>query len=275
MKLSFNEATCMKRSDTETDIRLCEKYGYDQIELRLDMLQEYLKTNSLNDLRKLFDSLHIEPYAFNSIEDINFNDQNSWGKLIDLFKFACEASQAINNPYIVIVPTVLEQRSKYDEKEVFEDSVESINKLLEIAKPYGVKLSFEPIGDRRWVCNTMRQALEIVEAIDSEDLGLSIDSFNVYLADKCSDINFLEKIDLSRIFVYHIVDCEDLPLGILDHCHRLIPGDGIVPIRKFSDILKKKGFTDGASVELFRPEYWDRDPEDVIKECAEKIRPFL
>ena len=47
MKLGFNEATCMKKSNVIKDIRLCEKYGYDYIELRLDMLKEYLKNNTL------------------------------------------------------------------------------------------------------------------------------------------------------------------------------------------------------------------------------------
>lgn len=275
MKLSFNEATCMKRSDVEQDIRLCDKYGYDLIELRLDMLKEYLQKHSLNDLADLFDSHNIKPYAFNSIEDINFNTAEEWTKICDLFKFACETAQAIQNPYIIIVPTVGKIRSRYNEQEVFEDSIESINRLLEIAKPYGVKLSFEPIGDRRWVCNSMRQAMEIIDAVDSEDLGMTIDSFNVYLADKCADIGFIDELDISKVFVYHMVDCEDLPLGILDHKDRLMPGDGVVPLDLFAEKLNNKGFKDGASVELFRPEYWERDPEDIISECAKKGRKFL
>lgn len=275
MKLSYNQATCMQRSSVKKDILLCEKHGYDLIELRLDMLKEYLQTNTLQDLSKMFNSLHIKPFALNSIENINFNTKQSWAELVDLFKFACEVAQAIQNPYIVIVPTVTEERSKYNEKEVFDDSVESISSLLEIARPYGVKLSLEPIGDRRWVCNSMRQAYEIVQHMDDEDLGLTIDAFNVYLADKCADIEFLNEIDLKKIFIYHIDDCEDLPLGILDHCHRLMPGDGIIPLTRFSQILKEKGYTDGASIELFRPEYWEQDPEVIIKMGAEKAKPYL
>ncbi len=275
MKLSFNEATCMKRSDVEQDIRLCDKYGYDLIELRLDMLKEYMKNHSLNDLADLFDSHNIKPYAFNSIEDINFNTAEGWTKLCDLFKFACETAQAIKNPYIIIVPTVYKTRSRYNEQEVLEDSIESINKLLEIAKPYGVKLSFEPIGDRRWACNSMRQAMEIIDAVGSEDLGMTIDSFNVYLADKCADIAYIDELDINKVFVYHMVDGEDLPLGILDHKDRLMPGDGVVPLDLFAEKLNNKGFKGGASIELFRPEYWECEPEYIISECAKKGRNYL
>ena len=46
LKLGYNEATCKENSSVEKDLELCEKYGYDYIELRLDMLKEYLKTHT-------------------------------------------------------------------------------------------------------------------------------------------------------------------------------------------------------------------------------------
>ena len=48
LKLGYNEATCKENSTVENDLLLCEKYGYDYIELRLDMLQEYLKTHTVD-----------------------------------------------------------------------------------------------------------------------------------------------------------------------------------------------------------------------------------
>ena len=39
LKLGYNEATCKENSDVARDLELCEQYGYDFIELRLDMLQ--------------------------------------------------------------------------------------------------------------------------------------------------------------------------------------------------------------------------------------------
>ena len=53
LKLGYNEATCKENSTVENDLLLCEKYGYDYIELRLDMLQEYLKTHTVDDLMLL------------------------------------------------------------------------------------------------------------------------------------------------------------------------------------------------------------------------------
>ncbi|MDR1883611.1 MAG: hypothetical protein LBR26_12640, partial [Prevotella sp.] len=105
MKLGFNEATCMKKSSVEDDLRLCEKYSYEYIELRLDMLKSYFSKNTIKDLQSFFCSSRLKPYAFNSIENINFCSPAQWDALVSLFKFGCETAQAIGNPYLIVVPT--------------------------------------------------------------------------------------------------------------------------------------------------------------------------
>jgi len=275
MKLGFNEATCMKRSNLELDLQLCERYGYDYIEIRLDMLGDYLKRNKVSDLQSFFASSRLQPYAFNSFENINFCTPKDWEALLDLFKFGCAISQAIGNRYLIMVPTMGEDIHLKAKEDVFSDSVDVLHRLAEIAQPYGVKLAFEPIGDPRWCVRSLDQALEIVGAIDRDDVGLALDSFNLYLFDKLKDIDSIDKVPLDKLFVYHIDDCEDLPLGVLDHCHRLYPGDGVIPLEAISQKLKRLGYDEICSVELFRPAYWALDPEEVIKTAAEKTRRFL
>ena len=100
LQLGFNEATCKENSDVARDLALCEKYGYDYIELRLDMLNnKYFKTHTIADLQTFFAKSHLKPFAFNSIENINFNTPEQWDKLVELFTFGCEVAQAIGNKY--------------------------------------------------------------------------------------------------------------------------------------------------------------------------------
>lgn len=275
MKLGFNEATCMKHSTVENDLYLCEKYGYDYIELRLDMLRDYLTRFTVKDLQSFFKSSKMKPYAFNSIENINFCDTNQWDQLMNLFRFGCEAAQAIENPYLIVVPTMGADMEKKTKEEVFDDSAEVLMKLAETAKPYGVKLAFEPIGDKRWCVRSLDQALEIVQAVNRPDVGLALDSINLFLYNRLENIDTIETVPLEKLFVYHIDDCENLPLGILDHCHRLFPGDGVIPLKAISDKLKHKGYHEICSVELFRPEYWDMDPDYVIRTASQKTQQFL
>lgn len=275
LKLGYNEATCKENSNVLRDLELCEKYGYDYIELRLDMLKEYLKYHTMDDLKKFFANHKIKPFALNSIENINFCSPAEWEELVNLFTFACMTAKAINNPYVIVVPTVTDEICTKDEKEVFDDSVEVLNKLADIAEPYGVKLSFEPIGDRHWCCNSIRQALEIVQTVNRDSVGLTVDCINFYMHDKAADVEFIKKIPRDKLFVFHINDCEDLPLGILDHCHRLMPGVGTIPIADIAAAVKMVGYDGPACLELFRPQYWNMDAEEVIKMGAETTRQFL
>ena len=259
LKLGYNEATCRENSTVEKDLALCEKYGYDYIELRLDMLKDYLQTHTVEDLKAFFAKSHLKPFAFNSIENINFCNEQEWKELVELFTFGCEIAQQIGNPYIIVVPTVTPEICTKNEKEVFDDSVKVLNQLADIAEPYGVKLSFEPIGDKKWCCNSVRQALEIVQAVNRDS----------------ADVEYIKKIPKDKLFVFHINDCEDLALGILDHCHRLMPGLGAIPVQEVADAVQAVGYDGPACLELFRPEYWQMDAEDVIKMGADTTRPFL
>ena len=275
LKLGFNEATCKQNSSVERDLELCEKYGYDYIELRLDMLKEYFKTHTIDDLKAFFSKSRLKPFAFNSIEDINFNTPAQWEKLVELFTFGCEVAQAIGNPYMIVVPTMGPDMDRKTEQEVFEDSVKVLNQLADIAEPYGVCCSFEPIGDRRWCCNSLRQAWEIVQAVNRDSVGLTVDCINFYMHDKCADLGYIRKIPKEKLFVYHINDCEDLPLRVLDHCHRIMPGKGCIPVAEISKAVMDTGYGGPACLELFRPEYWNMDAEEVIKMGAACCAPYL
>ena len=45
MKLGFNEATALecKGQSLMADLEMCEKYGFDYIEIRFDCVKDYLK----------------------------------------------------------------------------------------------------------------------------------------------------------------------------------------------------------------------------------------
>ena len=67
------------------------------------MLKDYLKKYTIEDLQNFFKTSHVKPYAFNSIEDINFCSPAQEKTMLDLFIFACEMGQKINNPYIIVL----------------------------------------------------------------------------------------------------------------------------------------------------------------------------
>ena len=277
MKIGYNEATAMKKSNLITDLRLAEKYGYDYIEIRLDMLERYLEGARLADLAAFFGSSNLKPYALNAIEEINFLDAPSFSMLAEKVKRACNAALRIDNPYLIAVPSFRnEQVLKKSLGEIEKDTVDSLNRLADIAETFGVKIAFEPVGFSTCAVRSMGQAWDILKKVDRDSVGLVIDAFNVYIYNGLKDMDVLREINTEKIFVFHINDYQEgIPIEEAELEHRMWPGDGVIPLADMICILKEKGFDKIASIEVFRPEYWELQPETALKIAKEKTERIV
>ena len=57
--------------------------------------------------------------------------------------------------------------------------------------------------------------------------------------------------------------------------HRLLPGLGILPLQEIISGLQDIGYDGVASVEIFRPEYWQRDPYELAQEAHAAVQNVL
>lgn len=270
MKIAFNQATTMKSSTLKKDLELCEKYGYELIEIRLDKLKEYLSDHTVEDLQSFFENSRIKPYAFNALEFVTFRDEAGYQQMIDDLKFLCQMGDVIDCKRIIVVPTF--DIGDYTKSQIKEETARVLNELAELAQPHGVKLALEFCGYPNSSVNTFGQAYEIVEEVNRDDVGIVLDCFHFHAMN--SDIQDLKKADPNKIFVFHIDDCEDLPVGALRDHHRVWPGEGAIDLDLILGTLKEIGYQEMASIELFRPEYWEWEVERTIKvakETTEKI----
>jgi len=266
MKICFNQATTMKSSTLALDLELCEKAGYDFIEIRLDKLKEYLETRTVADLAQFFASSHLKPYSFNALEFISFRDEAGWKDITDGLRFCCEVGAAIGCHKTVVVPTF--DVGPYTKAEIKAETVRALRALSDIAAPRGMLLAFEFVGYPNCSVNTLEQAYDIVAAADRANVGLVLDCFHFHAMN--SKWEALEAIDPAKLFIFHLDDSEDLPVGALRDDKRLWPGEGAVDLARIFGILKSKGYTEMTSIELFRPAYWEMDPADCIQTAYEK-----
>lgn len=268
MKLSINEATALKKSSLENDLRLAEKYGYDMIEIRtMDCLPDYLKTHTIEDLADYFKTHHVKPYAFNTLCFFNNRTPEDYKKILDELRYLCEVGQKIGCNTIITVPTV--DLKKVTRAEIRKSCVDALREMGGIAKGYGMRVSVEFIGHPAASVNTFGEAYDIIQAVDRDNVGLTLDCFHFHgMASRLED---LAKADGSKIFVVHLNDTEDFPVGALLDEDRVWPGDGCVDLDAILTTLKKIGFQeDVVSLELFRPEYYEMDPDDVFRVGKEK-----
>lgn len=108
MKTSYNEACARDCSTLEQDLSLCEKAGFDYIEIRLDMLRGWLKDHTVDQLKEFFETHRLKPHAINAVylrQGMLPDEMPDWNDpAMQDFKLACDVGSTIGSSYVIIVP---------------------------------------------------------------------------------------------------------------------------------------------------------------------------
>jgi 2-keto-myo-inositol isomerase len=269
MLLAFHGATTMP-SDLATDVAVTARAGFGALEVWAAKLERYLVHHSLADLHALFAGQGVAPITLNSIEFIGFR-----GSEYKQIQARCHAlgriAQAIGCPTVVVVPSPTPERTTTWHDCVVE-YVTVLRDLSDIAGQYGVRLSFEFLGFGWCSVRTPRAAFEIVQKVDRANVGMTIDAAHFYGGGGL--MRELDALDPARIFAFHLDDLEDTPKEAITDGTRVLPGLGVVPLDEICARLSHIGYDGSCSIELFRPEYWLWDPQELAiqaRETAQKI----
>jgi len=133
--------------------------------------------------------------------------------------------------------------------------------LSEIARLYGIQLSFEFLGFGWCSVRTPRAAFEIIQQADRDNLGLTFDAAHFYGGGGL--MSEIDQLDPMRILAFHLDDLEDTSKEAIRDDTRLLPGLGVVPLDDICARLKHIGYSGPCAIELFRPEYWNWDPQEL------------
>jgi sugar phosphate isomerase/epimerase len=122
-------------------------------------------------------------------------------------------------------------------------------------------------ADRACV-NTMAHANNLCDEL-GEGLGIAVDVYHVWW-----DPNLereIRRAGKARILAFHVCDwlvpTSDL---LLD---RGMMGDGVIDIRRIRGWVEDVGYAGFAEVEVFSAgNWWKRDPDEVVRICAERHR---
>ncbi|HEX7589110.1 MAG TPA: sugar phosphate isomerase/epimerase [Anaerolineae bacterium] len=270
MQLGFNGATTMT-SNLETDIRIAGEAGYAVLEITATKLDAFLKAHSLADAKKLIDAAQLKTYAINSIEQINFRDAEGRAAVLSRTQQLSEYAKALACPWLIAVPGPAPAGTAW--QAIRDNTVTSLRTMSEIAGRLGVNLAFEFLGFPWCSVQTAAQAWEIVKMTDRANVGMVIDTCHFYAGG--STLESIRTIDVKKFVVFHINDVEQMPKEKITDANRLFPGDGVIPLKDIIGAVRGIGYDGVASVEIFRPEYWERDPLAVAKEAKAKSMRVL
>jgi 2-keto-myo-inositol isomerase len=263
MQIALNGATTMQ-ADLATDFQAAKAAGFDYLEIWADKLRTFLHHKTSRELKELIAASGVPALSINSIEHVTFRDSLTWNGIKEQCAELSQVAEKIDCPFIVVVPSPLPNTGA-TRAEVVAESVRVLGELCDIAARHNVSLAFEFLGQPDCSVPTLGLAHEIVRATERKNLGVVIDSFHFYAGG--STIEMVEALDPNLIYVFHINDAENLPREQLLDTHRLLPGLGILPLRDLLAAFRKIGYDKVASVEIFRPEYWQRDPFELAQDA--------
>jgi sugar phosphate isomerase/epimerase len=171
--------------------------------------------------------------------------------------FCIEQAAAVGAPLIVLVCGA-------DGRQPLEKSrdqiKEGILKILPQAKAAGVKLAIEPLhpmyaGDRSAI-NTLAQANQMVEEINSEFVGIAIDVYHLWW-----DNNLQKEIircgKNGNLLAFHVCDWNVPTVDFLND--RGLMGDGCINVKEIRSWVEETGFLGYNEVEIFSDKYWATD----------------
>ncbi len=184
-------------------------------------------------------------------------------KALDDNVLAIEQAAAVGAPSVVLVCGADGRQSLAESREQIK---EGIAKLLPAAKAAGVKLSIEPLhpmyaADRSAV-NTLAQANDMVEEINSDFVGVAIDVYHLWW-----DNNLQSEIKRcganNSIFAFHICDWNVPTTDFLND--RGLMGDGCINVPKIRGWVENAGFNGFNEVEIFSDKYWKTNQTDYLE----------
>jgi len=182
---------------------------------------------------------------------------------IDDNRKAIEEASALGAKIIVLVCGADPAQSLEDSRKQIHDGISAI---LPDAKGAGIRLAIEPLhpmyADTRSAINTMTQANDLAETLNSEYIGVVVDVYHVWWDPQLE--KEIERCGENRnLFAFHVCDWKSPTVDMLND--RGLMGEGCIPVRKIRSWVEAAGFNGFNEVEIFSTTYWKQDQSAFLK----------
>ncbi len=192
---------------------------------------------------------------------------------IDDNRKAIEEAFLLGAPLIVLVCGADPGQSLDESRKQIKDGIAELIPEAEAAK---VKLAIEPLhpmyADSRSAINTLTQANDLAEALQSPQVGVAVDVYHLWW-----DPRLEEEIDRcgrnNNLLAFHVCDWKTPTVDLLND--RGLMGEGCIPLKTIRSWVEKAGFGGFIEVEIFSLEYWKMDQWEFLKRIVSTYEKFV
>ncbi len=182
---------------------------------------------------------------------------------IDDNRRTIEEAAALGTSMIVLVCGADPYQSLEDSRRQIRDGIAAI---LPDAQAAGIKLAIEPLhpmyADARSAINTLAQANEMAEELNSPSVGVAVDVYHLWW-DPMLKSEIQRCGENGHLMAFHMCDWKVPTTDLL--LDRGIMGEGCIPVKKIRAWVEATGFNGFNEVEIFSTAYWKEDQSDYLQ----------
>jgi len=171
---------------------------------------------------------------------------------------------------IVLVCGADPSQSLEDSRKQIHDGISAI---LPDAEAANIRLAIEPLhpmyADTRSAINTMSQANDLAESLNSPWVGVAVDVYHVWW-DPQLEKEIVRCGKQRSLLAFHICDWKSPTVDLLND--RGLMGEGCIPIREIRSWVEATGFNGFIEVEIFSNYYWKQDQSGYLKNIIASYR---
>lgn len=267
MTLALHQNTS-SRAGYKASLEGWAKAGIRQVEITPNLLDQFLKTESLATAKAVFTDNGLTPVSGAGGVNGLLESASDRTVVVDAFKTRCDQWAELGIPviYLTTQSTLKPTEADYKAAPGF------VREAAEIAKQRNLALGFEAVRNSTFIA-TITTMLSITREAAQPNAGLLFDCYHFW-----SGLGKLEDLDTLRpgeVKHAHFQDVPAMPRELLDSNTRLIPGDGIAPLPAILQKLSAAGYAGALSVELFLPQFTAADPTAIAAEIKTKAEAVM
>jgi 2-keto-myo-inositol isomerase len=241
--------------------------GIRYVEVIPQHIEEFLRTENMAAARRLLSDLGLKAVSAGGVRGLA-EPSAARGKSLEDLRAKAEMLAALGVDRMVCPCGTSEKFTADDYKR----GVDNLREAGEIVKPFGIVAMLEFMRGSTFI-GTLPTALRMTRAAAHPNVKAMFDCYHFWAG--LSKFEDIELIHPGEIHHVHFQDVPDMPREQLDSTTREIPGDGVSPLVRILQALKKKGYSGPLSVEVFYPKFQTADPYDMAMEIKRKAEPII
>jgi sugar phosphate isomerase/epimerase len=247
-------------------IKIAGKLGYQAIEPWNDEFNEYIKQGGkLADVKSAIADAGLKAVSVIALHNWITTQGEAYTKALEDCKKRMEQAAFLGSPFIVASPP----REKVD----MAKASERFSELLKLGRQIGVRPSMEFLGFVDGV-KTLAAAWQIASGTGDSEATVVADVF--HLVRGGGQVDDLLTITGEHLANFHMNDSPASPPTLQQtDADRVLPGEGVVDLKRVIANLRKIGYHGPLSLELFNRTLWKQDPTDVCKRGLERMKALV